>query len=196
MRLALCFTKRKHNLFTQSMTKLIGLYSHAPGSGKSTVAKMCEGVTFSFADPLRNFVACTLTSLGHNGFDLVKNSKEQKIAGIGVTPRQMMQTLGTEWGRACVHPDLWVMIAESEAKNWLRSVNVTFDDVRFPNEVDMIRRLGGELWLVDRPGVVYEGSHASECALVDIIPDSIIKNFGDLRQLQKIVSDLLNDNHD
>ena len=173
------------------MTRLIGLYSHAPGSGKSTVAKMLGGVTFSFADPLRDFVARTLTSLGHDGFDLVRNHKEEKILGIGVTPRQMMQTLGTEWGRACVHPELWVMIAEFESKNWLRSVNVTFDDVRFPNEADMIRRLGGELWLVDRPGVVYEGSHASEGALIDVLPDSVINNSGDLEQLREVVSGLL-----
>lgn len=173
------------------MTRLIGLYSHAPGSGKSTVAKMLDSVTFSFADTLRNFVARTLTSLGHDGFDLVRNHKEEKILGIGVTPRQMMQTLGTEWGRACVHPELWVMIAEFESKNWLRSVNVTFDDVRFPNEADMIRRLGGELWLVDRPGVVYEGSHASEGALIDVLPDSVINNSGDLEQLREVVSGLL-----
>tara|TARA_R110002020_G_scaffold108792_3_gene251907 strand:- start:12 stop:473 length:462 start_codon:yes stop_codon:yes gene_type:complete len=152
---------------------------------------MLGGVTFSFADPLRDFVARTLTSLGHDGFDLVRNHKEEKILGIGVTPRQMMQTLGTEWGRACVHPDLWVMIAEFESKNWLRSVNVTFDDVRFPNEADMIRRLGGELWLVDRPGVVYEGSHASEGALIDVLPDSVINNSGDLEQLREVVSGLL-----
>ncbi len=173
------------------MTRLIGLYSHAPGSGKSTVAKMLAGVTFSFADPLRNFVARTLTSLGHDGFGLVRNNKEQKIAGIGVTPRQMMQTLGTEWGRSCVHPEIWVMIAESEAKNWLRSVDVTFDDVRFPNEVEMIRRLGGDVWLVDRPGVVYEGSHASEGALFDVLPDAVINNNGDLEQLRELVAGLV-----
>ena len=178
------------------MTKLIGLYSHAPGSGKSTVAKMCGGFTLSFADPLRGFVSEILERLGHDGHFLAQNDKERKIPGLGVTPRQMMQTLGTEWGRACVHPDLWVMTAEAEAVNRLKRRDVVFDDVRFPNEAEMIRRLGGELWLVDRPGVVYEGSHASEGALVDIIPDSIINNFGDLRQLQKIVSDLLNDNHD
>ena len=38
---------------------------------------MLGGVTFSFADPLRNFVARTLTSLGHDGFGLVRNHKEQ-----------------------------------------------------------------------------------------------------------------------
>lgn len=177
------------------MTRLIGLYSHAPGSGKSTVSKMLAGVTLSLADPLRFFVADILTSLGHDGFDLVKNHKEQKITGIGVTPRQMMQTLGTEWGRGCVHPEIWTMIAESEAKKWLRSVNtsvvVTFDDVRFPNEVEMIRRLGGELWLVDRPGVVYEGSHASEGALFDVLPDVVINNNGDLKQLRELVAGLV-----
>ena len=49
------------------------------------------------------------------------------------------------------------MIAEADARSWMGQVDVAFDDVRFPNEAEMIRRLGGELWLVDRPGVVYEG---------------------------------------
>jgi len=179
------------------MTRLIGLYSNAPGSGKSTVAETlddakCFGhVTLSFASHLRCYVSRMLTSLGHDGIDLVSNHKDQKIAGIGVTPRQMMQTLGTEWGRSCVHPEIWVMIAECDAKYCLCSVDVTFDDVRFPNEAEMIRRLGGELWLVERPGVVYEGDHSSEGALTDVLPDAVINNSGTLEDLQEIVHGLL-----
>ena len=55
----------------------------------------------------------------------------------------------------------------------------------------MIRRLGGELWLVDRPGVVYEGSHASEGALADVVPDAVINNSGGLEQLREVVAALL-----
>jgi len=173
------------------MTRLIGLYSHAPGSGKSTVAWMCGGLTLSFADPLRNFVSHTLSRLGHDGMSLVRSSKEERVPGLGVTPRQMMQTLGTEWGRACIHPDFWVMIAEADARSWMGQVDVAFDDVRFPNEAEMIRRLGGELWLVDRPGVVYESDHASEGALHDIVPDAVINNSGSLGHLREVVVGLL-----
>ena len=172
------------------MTRLIGLYSHAPGSGKTTVAWMCGGYKrLSFADPLRKFSAQILSSIGYDGVACLRDNKEDKIVELGVSPRQMMQTLGTEWGRSCIHPDLWVMVAEGIARKQLKSgQNVVIDDVRFPNEAEMIRRLGGELWLVERPGVVYEGSHASEGALRDIVPDAVINNeasasFGHLREV-------------
>ena len=157
------------------MTRLIGLYSNAPGSGKSTVAGMLQGYKrLSFADPLRKFSAQILSSLGYNGLTCLRDKKEEKIAGLGVSPRQMMQTLGTEWGRSCIHPDLWIMVAAGSVEKQLkRGRNVVIDDVRFPNEAEMILRLGGKLWLVDRPGVVYEGDHASEGALADLLPVGI-----------------------
>jgi len=174
------------------MTRLIGLYSNAPGSGKSTVAEMLDGEIVSFAAPLKRFVTSIIFGLGHDGFSAVRDHKEDKIPEIGVSPRQMMQTLGTEWGRSCVHPNLWEMLAESQAKGLVDSgFSVVFDDVRFPNEAEMVRRLGGELWLVNRPGVVYEGEHASEGALVDVVPDALINNSGSLEQLREIVTGLL-----
>tara|TARA_R110001606_G_scaffold110003_2_gene235872 strand:- start:143 stop:670 length:528 start_codon:yes stop_codon:yes gene_type:complete len=174
------------------MTRLIGLYSHAPGCGKSTVARMLDGEIVSFAAPLKRFVTSIVFGLGHDGFSAVRDHKEDKIPEIGVSPRQMMQTLGTEWGRSCVHPNLWEMLAESQAKGLVNSgFSVVFDDVRFPNEAEMIRRLGGELWLVNRPGVVYEGNHASEGALSDVLPDAVINNSGSRDELRAIVAGLL-----
>ena len=177
------------------MTRLIGLYSHAPGSGKSTVANMTwDFKKISFASPMREFCANLLSALGHDGVVLLRDRdrKEEKIAEIGVSPRQMMQTLGTEWGRSCIHPELWVMVAAGAVEQQQKlGRNVVIDDVRFPNEAEMIRKLGGELWLVDRPGTAYEGGHASEGALVDLMPDAVINNSGSLEDLQAIVHGLL-----
>ena len=177
------------------MTRLIGLYSHAPGSGKSTVANMTwDFKKISFASPMREFCANLLSALGHDGVVLLRDrdKKEEKIAEIGVSPRQMMQTLGTEWGRSCIHPELWIMVAAGAVEQQRKlGRDVVIDDVRFPNEAEMIRRLGGELWLVDRPGVVYEGDHASEGALADVVPDAVINNRGSLEQLREVVAALL-----
>jgi hypothetical protein len=146
----------------------------------------------SFADPLRKFSAQILSSLGYNGLACLRDKKEEKITELGVSPRQMMQTLGTEWGRSCIHPDLWIMVAAGTVEKQLkRGRNVVIDDVRFPNEAEMIRKLGGELWLVNRPGVVYEGDHASEGALSEVEPDSLINNSGSLTQLRQVVVGLL-----
>ena len=177
------------------MTRLIGLYSNAPGSGKSTVASMTwDFKKMSFASPMREFCANLLSALGHDGVALLedRDKKEKRIAEIGVSPRQMMQTLGTEWGRSCIHPELWVMVAAGAVEQQRKlGRDVVIDDVRFPNEAEMIRRLGGELWLVDRPGVVYEGEHASEGALADVLPDVVVHNSGSLEHLREVVAALL-----
>jgi hypothetical protein len=148
----------------------------------------------SFAAPMRKFCASLISALGHDGVVLLRDrdKKEEKIAEIGVSPRQMMQTLGTEWGRSCIHPDLWLMVAAEDVEKQRRmGRKVVIDDVRFPNEAEMIRNLGGELWLVDRPGVAYDGDHASEGALADVLPDAVINNSGSLENLQAIVHGLL-----
>ena len=177
------------------MTRLIGLYSHAPGSGKSTVANMTwDFKKISFASPMREFCANLLSALGHDGVVLLRDrdKKEEKIAEIGVSPRQMMQTLGTEWGRSCIHPELWRMVAAGAVEQQQKlGRDVVIDDVRFPNEAEMVHRLGGELWLVDRPGVVYEGEHASEGALADVLPDVVVNNSGSLEHLREVVAALL-----
>jgi hypothetical protein len=49
----------------------------------------------------------------------------------------------------------------------------------------MIRELGGELWRIDRPGVIYSGDHSSEGGLEDIIPDRVIVNDGTIAQLKE-----------
>jgi hypothetical protein len=101
-----------------SLPRLIGLCSPAPGCGKTTVADLfIEHQRVSFAAPLKRVVWNLLNNLGLDGFSYVYIDKESIIPEIGVSARHMMQTLGTEWGRACIHPDFWVMIARAETQS-------------------------------------------------------------------------------
>ena len=170
------------------LPRLIGLYSPAPGCGKSTVANaLINHQRVSFAAPLKCAVSNMLHDLGVPGLYAYTN-KEAIIPELGVSARHMMQTLGTEWGRACIHPDFWVMIARAKAQRIMNeNGSVVIDDVRFPNEAAMIRDLGGELWRIDRPGVSYDGSHESEGGLEDITPDRMIINDGTITQLKEKV---------
>jgi len=69
-----------------------------------------------------------------------------------------MQTIGTEWGRNMIHPDIWVRAWEQSLPE---DADVVVDDVRFPNEVAAIRRLGGDVIRICRDG--HEpGEHISE----------------------------------
>ena len=170
-----------------TLPRLIGLYSPAPGCGKTSVADLLiEHQRVSFAAPLKRAVWRLLDELGLEGFRYVYTDKEAIIPELGVSARHMMQTLGTEWGRACIHPDFWVMIARAEAQRIMADGrSVVIDDVRFPNETAMIRELGGELWRIDRPGVSYDGDHSSEGGLEDITPDRVIINDGTITQLKE-----------
>ena len=105
-----------------------------------------------------------------------------------------MQTLGTEWGRDQVHPELWIRHAQRRLDNYRRvSVNVVVTDVRFPNEADWLRANGGELWHVLRktaPNVV--NLHASNIPLA-VLPgaDSVITNDEGVSQLEDRVRQAL-----
>ena len=170
-----------------TLPRLIGLYSPAPGCGKTTAANLLtEHQRVSFAAPLKRVVWALLDDLELEDLHYDYEDKEAIIPELGVSPRHMMQTLGTEWGRACIHPDFWVMIARAEARRVMAyGGSVVIDDVRFPNEATMIRKLGGELWRIDRPGVIYSGDHSSEGGLEDITPDRVIVNDGTIAQLKE-----------
>ena len=189
------------------MNKLIGLYSHSPGQGKTTVAvtlRRHHGYRIMpFAAPIKNVLT---EFLGENGFgldekkagDLVYDPllKDTVIPALGVTPRYLMQTLGTEWGRKLICPDVWVNSWASRvahANAW--DGRVVADDVRFPNEVDRIRVLGGEIWRIVRTGheidsVELATAHESEGALAGITPDRVIVNSGTVEDLATLISRL------
>lgn len=121
------------------------------GSGKTFLSdflvKEYGAVKTSFADPLKKM----LQSLGLTREQLWGSEKEipdQRLL-LGKTPRHAMQTLGTEWGRHCIHPDIWA----AAWKTMLLEDQPTFtviEDVRFDNEVDAIRSLGGKVIGIQR----------------------------------------------
>lgn len=101
------------------------------------------------------------------------------------TPRHAMRTLGTEWGRGCIDNDLWVDGELEYQKSKLSdNAKIVFDDVRFNNEVNAIRRFGGSTWRINRPGLV-AGNHISE--QLDFVEDIFINNDGSLLELQEQV---------
>ena len=177
---------------------LIGLAGRA-GAGKDTVAGIIrekvasagrKTAVASFADPLYRAIS-TITGIPVSMLR-DRRFKEDTIDWLGKSPRQLLQTLGTEWGRGLVHPDIWVRAAMREAKA-RRDIGVgsVFSDVRFNNEASAIREAGGRVFLVIRPS--YEclaadaATHSSEAGIRDDLVDAIIVNDGDLVQLRERV---------
>jgi hypothetical protein len=102
--------------------------------------------------------------------------------------RRLLQALGTEVGRELIDNNVWVDMTRRRIRT-LRAegVSVIVTGMRFPNELDMIREEGGELWWVSRPGVeggnTLTGSHASENSVGAQDFDTIIPNVGTLEDL-------------
>lgn len=168
-------------------TRLIGLYSPSPGCGKSTAARFLQGEGFdlvSFAAPLRSMVFSLLIDLGYTSgeaFALLHERKEEILPQLGVSPRHLLRTLGTEWGRSCVHPELWLQSFQSRLAGLPM---VVVDDVRFLNEAQLIKRLGGEIWQLRRPGHERPAEHASDGGLEGWVFDRTIDNSGSLDDLK------------
>ena len=171
---------------TKINTRLIGICGPA-GSGKSTAAYFFvkQGWThMKMAQPLKGMLAHLLTLVGYTPFDredmLEGGLKEAHIPNLGTTPRHLMQTLGTEWGRDCHGEDFWVNIAEAHIRNLsaIDRVNIVIDDIRFENEASMIRRLGGSVLHISRSKLPHMGhrDHISEAPLKYGAGDMIINN--------------------
>lgn len=132
------------------------------GSGKDTIANHLvdyhDFYKTSFADKLKDAVA--------QMFDWDRDMLEGKSAdsrswreqpdpfwtqetGFEVTPRLVLQKFGTECMRQGFFDGIWVSLVKQQVtknpgKNWV------IPDVRFPNEIKMIKEVGGWIWRVKR----------------------------------------------
>lgn len=174
---------------------LIGLYSPLPMSGKSTAAAALEGIGYQrlpFAGPLKRMIRSLLLDLGQSDEEadraLTTEKEEPCILLNSVTPRRMMQTLGTDWGRQMIAADLWVRAWKGRALTALgdgRSIVV--DDVRFWSEAEAIRDFGGLVVRVLRPEGASDrhSDHVSEGGLEFWPFDHTIVNDGSIADLQQ-----------
>ena len=175
------------------MTSLVA-FTGLAGSGKSTAcqALLDEGwIRVKFADGLKNMLRAFYRSCGIEDSAYIEariegDMKEEPCPFLrGRTPRHAMQTLGTEWGRDCISPDLWVQAWRQRVGTLLSDgVPVVTDDCRFVNEADAVRRLGGRIVRVERPGLS-TGAHASEAMAFE--PDMVIHNDKTIEQFQHAI---------
>lgn len=108
-------------------------------------------------------------------------NKENEIPLFGRSVRYIMQTLGTEWGRELIHPDIWVKLAECVL--FERGERMIISDVRFDNEADFIRSHGGVILHVDRILAPKVEAHASEAGIRMSPMDLYVANDGTIDML-------------
>lgn len=183
---------------TEKLPTVIG-FTGVGGSGKSTAAGWITDnhtnvIQVSFASPIKNLTRRFLEDLMPRKWPISpaeyirsRELREEPVpfAG-GFTPRKLMQTLGTEWGRESLHPDIWVSIMAQKIERLMGHsfrkgpnihIQVVIDDVRFANEALMVRAYGGKVVRVERPGNPHQtAAHVSET--LDFEPDATLLNDG------------------
>lgn len=175
---------------------IIGITGRA-GAGKDTVGKILTDfypfLSMSFARPIKEM----LTPLFAGSYALWNDRewKETVIEEIGYSPRQLAQTLGTEWGRETLDENFWIRIAMRDADMKQRrfsSLNVVFTDCRFENEATAIRARGGMIWHVIRPGDAdgTKSEHSSEAGIAIEPQDFQLYNNGTLTDLRQTVREV------
>jgi len=154
-------------------------------SGKSTLARRLVDFhafnEIALADPIRWMLEPLIDSTSQSTFgdwyEHLYLDKEKPIAELyGLSGRFLMQQLGTEWGRKCIHPDLWVDITLKRIEQSPSGLNWVIPDVRFKNEVDRIRKAGGFTIWVERGQCDLSDNHASERSLTAADTNHVIVN--------------------
>lgn len=152
------------------MAKLVALTGR-DGVGKSSIAFRLPPPRwiFPFAAPVKAMVAAL-------GFPIDDKSREVAPDLVpGLTVRHLLRTVGTEWGRNTIHPDWWVWLWRRQVEPYLdRSGLIVVDDLRFENEAAEVRRLGGVVVRIVRPGLVRPVEHPSDADAV--VPDAVVVN--------------------
>lgn len=136
---------------------LIGIAGFS-GVGKTEVSDFLNGAVLSFADPLKEGCSALFgipESHFHNA-----TLKEKTDPFWGVSPRQILQFVGTELFRKAINgliPDIgarfWVKSAEIRLSQWEDDYSVViFPDIRFQEEYNFIAEHGGIVIHLSRSG--------------------------------------------
>jgi len=183
------------------------------GSGKDTIAQYLV----DSRDYVRMSMASTLKDATAILFGWDREMLEGKTAksrmereqpdpfwserlGVPFSPRYALQYFGTDLFRNNLHQDIWVIATE---RALLGKENAVISDIRFPNEIEMIKKRGGQIWRVKRgpdpewwnaavemPSSMqekYPNVHNSEWAWVNTKFDFVFDNDSSLDVLYKNV---------
>lgn len=104
--------------------------------------------------------------------------------------RDFLQKLGTEGCRRNLGDDVWLKPIERAVREQPQCHTV-LTDVRFKNEAQLIKKLGGVVWRVTRPGVSSVNGHASERDLDNWVFDHHFINDSTIEELARHVTEAL-----
>lgn len=174
--------------------KVVGLGGYA-GAGKDAVADVLESMGWErtyVSRPLEHalltldpYIVVSMGTMRYSeihaevGYDASK-----KIPEV----RRLLQVLGTEVGREMFGPDVWINACLNEVLGrYPAPVGIVVTGIRYHNEMEAIRTIGGRLYWVSRPGYGPVNTHSSDNTLSADDFDGDIANDGTLGDLDREV---------
>jgi len=152
-------------------------------AGKTTAAQAFLSLGYdrmSFADPIKAMIRC-LTPVTD------KLARPPELCGKSI--REVYQSLGTDWARNMVGGDIWIRAGRQRIDTLMGDVQsgvirgVVIDDIRFDNEAELIREMGGVVIEITRPDSV-QMDHASEAGVSRHLIDHSFSNHTDIDSLK------------
>lgn len=111
------------------------------------------------------------------------SSNKTKTILIKLTPRKLLQLIGTECGRNIIHPNIWINCLKSKYDLYKNDYNIIIPDLRFNNEAEFIEKNNGKIIIVYRK-IDNESDHPSETSLSISSDYSTIENNGTIDDLK------------
>jgi hypothetical protein len=167
---------------------IIGLVGRAC-AGKDTVAGMMDGYErIAFADPVR--AACVAVFDAPLSDFVDRGAKERVDPRWGISPREMMQRIGTDCVRNRIGDDHWIDHMRHRMKS---DVSYVVTDVRFLDEARFLKSKGAALVRVIRPSTAPASpeDHVSETEGIGIECDHCILNDSTTDALRRAVDEMM-----
>ena len=173
--------------------KIIGIMGKY-GAGKDTVAGMICNYHPSLDFKITGFadgVRAAYTALTCEEIDDYSQEFKQRHNHFGMTNRELLERIG-EGMRKLVGDDVWIKRLQSHIHD---GGNYIITDVRYPNELEFLYRIGAKVFVVERPGnPAPQTDHPANTAIWKYIEDKnlmlpTLVNDGDLNDLTLKVID-------
>jgi len=196
---------------------IVGFIGSGKGAASDILVKDYSYTKVSFADSLKDAASNIFGWSRHllEGDTIESRDFRETIDsfwsskfGYDVSPRKVLQTLGTESCRDIFHENIWIFSVEKKIEAFQ---DVVIPDVRFPNEIDFIKSKGGIVIRVVRgkdpewydtayrhntEGLFemyrkYPDIHFSEWAWIGQKFNHVIENEGTLEKLSQDIKNIL-----
>lgn len=170
---------------------LIGLTGPA-GCGKTTAANYLESEwgaqPVGLADPIMAMLLALFAEADVPDAYAVERALKERCTSLGYSYRHLAQTLGTEWGRDQLDDGFWRRIAEGKVLDIMRGGDhAVVTDIRFADEAQWLRDLGGVLVRITRAGTLPVREHESEAQWAQIEVDHELANEGSVAALHDLL---------